>query len=68
MSLPMKGSHAYKSDNPLIIMTSNQPLHIHIEHKFKFANKRFQETTFKTLAARIHEIEIQKPLFKCYNL
>lgn len=67
MSLPMKGSHAYKNDNPLIIMTSNQPLKAHIHHKFKFLDKTLQETALKTLKVRIHEIEISKALFTDFN-
>lgn len=63
MSLPVKGSHSYKEDNPLIIMTSNQPLEQHIFNKYKQSHKILRDTAYKTLSTRIHEIEIKKPLF-----
>jgi len=67
MSLPVKGSHAYKEDNPLIIMTSNQPLEEHIFNKYKQSHKILRETALKTLSTRVHEIEIKSPLFVEYD-
>lgn len=63
----MKGSHSYKEDNPLIIMTSNQPLCEHIFNKYKTHQKILRETAFKTLSTRIHEIELKNPLFIDFN-
>lgn len=64
----MKGSHAYKEDNPLIIMTSNQPLTEHIYNKYKTHQKILRETAEKTLSTRIHEIELKTPLFDEFDI
>lgn len=64
MSLPVKGGHAYKHDNPLIIMTSNQPLVEHIDRKYYTMGKKINESlAVKVLSTRIKEIELKKPLF-----
>lgn len=66
MNLPVKGTHAFKKDNPLIILTSNQPLIEHIAHKYPGKNPE-RLFTYKTLLARIHEIEIKEPFFQNFH-
>jgi len=62
MRLPMKGSHTYKEDNPLIILTSNQPLSQHCGDKW-FNNESKRDLFVSTLGVRVKEIEIPSNLF-----
>lgn len=63
MRLPVKGSHAYKSDNPLIVLSSNFSLQTHIWRKVRDKNLRVIElAAFKE---RIHEIEVTEDLIPC---
>lgn len=63
MRLPVKGSHAYKEDNPLIILTSNFSLQKHVWRKIR--NKVLRVVELETLQARIHELEVLEPLIPC---
>lgn len=56
MALPIKGGHVKRSDNQLIIMTSNLSLRRHILLKFKKRNDRL--TARDNLAPRITEVKI----------
>ena len=67
MRLPVKGSHAYKKDNPLIFLTSNFSLQTHIWRKVR--NKSLRVIELGAFNARIHEIEVKEPLIPCdFNL
>lgn len=67
MRLPVKGSHAYKRDNPLLILTSNFSLETHVKRKVRDTFLRNIE--LKAFRERIHEIELKYPLINCdFNL
>ena len=62
MDLPIKGSHVTRSDNPLILMTSNLTLEEHICKRFSSQQNRAHSRA--NLAVRIDEINIGKnPIF-----
>jgi hypothetical protein len=58
VTLPIKGSHIPKRDNPLIITTHNSPLIYHIKNKFSNASSEEIEKKVKILEARLISIEI----------
>lgn len=67
MTLPVKGSHAYKKDNPLVILTSNFSLESHIIRKIR--NKSLRDVELKAFRERIHEIKLEYSLINCdFNL
>lgn len=55
MDLQFKGGSTLKSDNQLIIMTSNLHLTEHISSKFSY-KPRLQQVSIANLAVRIHQI------------
>ena len=62
MNLPIKGSHVTRSDNPLILITSNLTIEQHICSRFSSQENRAKARA--NLAARIDEINIgQSPIF-----
>lgn len=63
MRLPVKGSHAYKKDNPLVVLTSNFSLQTHVWRKVR--NKTLRVIELEALEARIHEIEVDERLIPC---
>ena len=63
MTLPVKGSHSYKRDNPLVVLTSNFSLETHVQRKVRDRSLRFIE--LNSFKARIHEIELKYPIFNC---
>jgi len=63
MRLPVKGSHAYKRDNPLLILTSNFSLETHVKRKVRDTFLRSIE--LKAFHERIHEIELKYSLINC---
>lgn len=63
MTLPVKGSHSYKSDNPLIILTSNFSLETHVRRKVRDIELR--DIELGAFRARIHEIELKHPIINC---
>lgn len=67
MTLPVKGSHSYKRDNPLVILTSNFSLEAHTQRKV--SNKQQRKIELNAFQARIHEIELKYPIINCeFNL
>ena len=62
MDLPIKGSHVTRSDNPLILITSNLTLEQHICKRFKSQQNRVYARA--NLAARIDEVNVgRSPIF-----
>ena len=67
MTLPVKGSHAYKKDNPLVVLTSNFSLETHIRKKV--SDKSLRPIELNAFQVRIHEIELQHSIINCnFNL
>ena len=67
MTLPVKGSHSYKKDNPLVILTSNFPLSTHV--KRKVCDKTLRPIELNSFQVRIHEIELKYSIINCdFNL
>jgi hypothetical protein len=58
--MPVKGDLTHKEDNPLVIMLSNMPIREHLE---KISNPKIRETFERTLLARVHEVELDRPIF-----
>lgn len=63
MTLPVKGSHAYKEDNPLVILTSNFSLESHVYKKVR--DKSLRTIELNAFQVRIHEIELKYPIINC---
>ena len=63
MTLPVKGSHSYKEDNPLVVLTSNFSLETHVKRKVRDRSLRLVE--LNSFRARIHEIELKYPIINC---
>ena len=62
MDLPIKGAHVTRSDNPLIVITSNLSLEEHICKRFSSQQNRAHSRA--NLAARIDEVNIgSSPIF-----
>ena len=62
MDLPIKGSHVTRSDNPLILLTSNLTLEQHICKRFSSQQDRAYSRA--NLAVRIHQVNIGcNPIF-----
>ena len=61
LNLPIKGSHVYRADNPLIITTSNLRLDQHICARFSSQKNRAHSRA--NLAARIEQVVVDRPLF-----
>ena len=62
MDLPIKGSHVNRSDNPLIIITSNLSLEQHIYGRFHSQTNR--ERSRENLRVRIDQVDIgSAPIF-----
>lgn len=59
-ALPVKGSHAFRTDNQLITMTSNLTLDEHICRKFK--DKTMRAHSRLNLAARVTEVVVPQGL------
>ena len=67
MRLPVKGSHAYKKDNPLLILTSNFSLEEHVKRKVR--DLSFRSIELNAFRERIYEIEFVHPIINCdFNL
>jgi len=63
MTLPVKGSHSYKRDNPLVILTSNFSLELHTQRKVR--DSILRKIELNAFLARIHEIELKYSIINC---
>lgn len=62
MDLPIKGSHVNRSDNPLILITSNLSLEDHIRSRFKSQSNRARSR--ENLGTRIQQVDLgTTPIF-----
>ena len=63
MTLPVKGTHSYKKDNPLVILTSNFSLEKQVQRKIR--DKFLSKIELEAFKARIHEIELTESIINC---
>lgn len=63
MTLPVKGSHSYKKDNPLVFLTSNFSLETHVTRKTR--DRILRKVELEAFKARIHEIELTESIINC---
>lgn len=63
MTLPVKGSHSYKKDNPLVVLTSNFSLEAHVKRKIN--DRVLRKIEYEAFKARIHEIELTESIINC---
>ena len=62
VSIPMRYNSCIKRDNPLVAMTSNLPLEVHIKNRFG-DNPYFHNHALQNLGARITCVTVSVPMF-----